>query len=354
MRALRLMSWKSDPVLMEVAKPEPGPGQVVIQVGGAGACHSDLHLMSDFDEGMLPWNPPFTLGHENAGWVHTIGPGVHGFEPGQPVAVTGAWGCGTCFRCRAGIEIYCENLADAPVPGGGGGLGLDGGMADYLLVHDARFLVPLPDGLDPVHAAPVTDAGLTPYHAIRRSLHKLTPDATALVIGAGGLGHMAVQILKATSSAAVVVVDPREAARDLAKRYGADIVLAPGEGVVEAIREAAHGRGADLVLDFVGSDETLATAAASARQLGDLTIVGIAGGSLPVSFFSVPYEVSIQTTYWGTRSELVEVLELAARGLVKPDVHTFSLEDAPEAYRRLRAGDIEGRAVIVPSPSYAR
>jgi propanol-preferring alcohol dehydrogenase len=129
-------------------------------------------------------------------------------------------------------------------------------------------------------------------------------------------------------------------------------VLAPGEGVVEAIREAAHGRGADLVLDFVGSDETLATAAASTRSLGDLTIVGIAGGSLPVSFFSVPYEVSIQTTYWGTRSELVELLELAARGLIKPDVHTFSLEDAPEAYQRLRAGDIEGRAVIVPAPSY--
>ena len=173
-----------------------------------------------------------------------------------------------------------------------------------------------------------------------------------MVIGAGGLGHLAVQILKATSPAAVLVLDPSESARDLAKRCGADLVLAPGEGAVNAIREAAHGRGADLVLDFVGSDETLATAAASARQLGDVTIVGIAGGSLAVSFFSVPYEVSIQTTYWGTRSELAEVLELAARGLIKPDIHTFSLENAPEAYRRLRAGEIEGRAVIVPSASY--
>lgn len=352
MRALRLMSWKSEPVLVEADKPEPGPGQVVIQVGGAGACHSDLHLMSDFDAGTLPWNPPFTLGHENAGWVHDVGAGVRGFEAGQPVAVTGAWGCGRCSRCRVGIENYCENPVEAPVPGGGGGLGLDGGMADYLLVPDARLLVPLPDGLDPIHAAPITDAGLTPYHAIRRSLHKLTPDATAVVIGAGGLGHMAVQILKAASPAAVVVIDPRESARGLATQYGADLALAPDEGVVDAIRQAAHGRGADLVLDFVGSDETLATAAASTRQLGDLTIVGIASGSLPVSFFTVPYEVSIQTTYWGTRSELVEVLELAARGLIRPDVHTFSLEGAPEAYRRLRAGDIEGRAVIVPSTSY--
>ena len=284
-------------------------------MGGAGVCHSDLHLMSDFADGLLPWNPPFTLGHE-------------------------------------GIEIYCEDLADAPVPGGGGGLGLDGGMADYLLVPDSRFLVPIPDGLDPVHAAPVTDAGLTPYHAIRRSLHKLTPDATAVVIGAGGLGQMAVQILKATSATAVIVVDTRESARDLAGRHGADLALAPDAGVVQTIREAAHGRGADLVLDFVGSDETLATAVATTRPLGDLTIVGIAGGSLAVSFFTVPYEVSIQTTYWGTRAELVEVLQLAARGRITPDLRAFPLEDALDAYRHLRAGDIDGRAVITPSPAY--
>lgn len=352
MRAFRLMDWKSEPVMSQVAEPEPGPGQVVIQVGGAGACHSDLHLMTDFEAGLLPWNPPFTLGHENAGWVHKLGQGVHGFDIGQPVAVVGAWGCGICSRCRAGIEIYCENPAGAPVPGGGGGLGLDGGMAEYLLVHDARFLVRLPDGLNPVQAAPLTDAGLTPYHAIKRSLRKLTPDATAVVIGAGGLGHMAVQILKATSPAAVVVVDPLESARELAKRHGADLVLAPGEGQVEAIREHTHGRGADLVLDFVGSDTSLAAAAASTRSLGDLTIVGIAGGSLPVSFFSIPYEVSIQTTYWGTRQELVEVLELAARGLIEPAVRTFSLEDASEAYRQLRAGEIAGRAVVVPAASY--
>ena len=352
MRALRLQSWHSEPVMTEVAEPEPGPGQVVIRVGGAGVCHSDLHLMSDFDQGQLPWDPPFTLGHENAGWVHRVGPGVHGFEPGQPVAVTGAWGCGTCARCREGVEIYCENLAGAPVPGGGGGLGLDGGMADYLLVDDSRFLVPLPDGLDPVHAAPLTDAGLTPYHAIKRSLPKLTPDATAVVIGAGGLGHLAVQILKATSPAAVVVVDPLEAAREVATRGGADVVLAPGDELVQTIREHTHGRGADLVLDFVGSDATLATAAASCRSLGDLTIVGIAGGTLPVSFFSTAYEVSIQTTYWGTRRELGEVLELAARGLIAADIHPYPLEEAPEVYRRLRAGEIAGRAVIQPATSY--
>lgn len=352
MRALRLLEWKSEPVLTEVETPTPGPGQVVVRVGGAGACHSDLHLMWDFEAGALPWNPPFTLGHENAGWVHQVGAGVTGYEPGQPVAVVGAWGCGRCARCRAGVETLCEDPANAPVPGGGGGLGLDGGMADYLLVPDPRFLVPLPDGLDPVAAAPMTDAGLTPYHAVKRSLPKLTPDATAVVIGAGGLGHLGVQILKAVSPATVVVIDPSERARSLAKHVGADLVLAPDAEVAGTVREAARGRGADLVLDFVGSDQTLATAAALMRPLGDLTIVGLGGGTLPVSFFGLPYEVSIQTTYWGDRSELVEVLELAADGLIKPDVHTAPLEEAVEVYRLLQSGEIDGRAVIVPAGTY--
>ena len=180
MKALRLKSWKSEPVLDDIAVPDPGPGEVVVQVGAAGACHSDLHLMHDFEAGALPWNPPFTLGHENAGWVHALGAGVRDLDIGEPVAVVGAWGCGTCRRCLDGLETYCDRPDRAPVPGGGGGLGLDGGMAEYLLVPAARHLVQLPDGLDPVHAAPLTDAGLTPYHAVRLSQSKLGPTATAV------------------------------------------------------------------------------------------------------------------------------------------------------------------------------
>ena len=353
MRALRLESWHSEAVLRDVGTPEPGPGEVLVQVGGAGACHSDLHLMHDFGDGQLPWSPPFTLGHENAGWVHTLGAGVRGLEPGQPVAVVGAWGCGTCAHCRAGLETYCDTPALAPAPGGGGGLGMDGGMADYLLVPDARHLVPLPDGLDPAHAAPLTDAGLTPYHAVRRSREKLTPTATALVIGVGGLGHLGVQVLRATSAARIVAVDAKESARDLAVRSGADLVLAPGPDLASQVREATHGLGADVVLDFVGSDETLATAAASARQLADITIVGLGGGVLPVSFFGVPYEVSVQSTYWGNRAELVEVLDLASRGLLHAAVTRFALEDAPRVYDLLARGEIDGRAVVVPREEYA-
>jgi len=351
-KAVRLLQWKSEPELVEVDRPEPGPGQVVIKVGGAGACHSDLHLMHDFEPGAAPWGPPFTLGHENAGWVDAVGEGVTRFEPGQPVAVYGPWGCGRCERCTAGMEMYCEDLLAAPVPGGGGGLGLDGGMSEYMLVPDARLLVPLPDGLDPAQAAPLTDAGLTPYHAIRRSFAKLTPGATAVVIGVGGLGHMAVQILAATTAARIIAVDQRESALKLAQEHGADIALLSDDAAVGEIRAATGGRGADVVLDFVGVDTTLGMAALAARQMADLTIVGIGGGTLPVSFFSVPYEVSIQTTYWGARPELVELLDLAARGLIGSRVTKFPLDRGVDAYRALRAGEIDGRAVVVPFESY--
>ena len=348
MRALRLLEWKSDPVLVDVPDPDPGPGQVVVRIGGAGACHSDLHLMREFGPGLLPWGPPFTLGHENAGWVHALGDGVVGLEIGQPVAVHGPWGCGACPRCQLGMENYCEHTEDAPVAGGGGGLGLDGGMAELMLVPAARHLVPLPDGLDPVHAAPLTDAGLTPYHAIRRSLPLLVPGSTAVVIGVGGLGHLAVQILEAVCAARVVAVDTREEARSLAVGEGADVALTPEEAA-GAIRSLTGGQGADVVLDFVGSDATLALATAAVRVLGEVTVVGIGGGSYPFSFFTVPYEASLCTTYWGSRPELAEVLDLAARGDLRPVITTCGLDEAVGAYRCMEEGAALGRQVVVPT-----
>lgn len=349
MRAIRLLDWKSEPVLEDVEEPTAGPGQVVIKVGAAGACHSDIHLMDEFESGAVPWNPPFTLGHENAGWVHDLGEGVDHLEVGQAVAVYGPWGCGTCVRCLAGFENYCENVAAAAVPGGGGGLGLDGGMAEYMLIPSARFLLPLPDGLEPTQAAPLTDAALTPYHAIRRSLPKLTADAHAVVIGVGGLGHMAVQILKAMTAASVIAVDMREEALKVAEEVGADFTFVSEETTADEIRKVTGGRGADVVIDCVGADPTIAMGAAAARQMGDVTIVGIGGGSFSLSFFSVPYEVSLQTTYWGARHELIEVLNLGARGLIRSHVTTYTLDEAMAAYEALKSGDIEGRAVILPN-----
>jgi propanol-preferring alcohol dehydrogenase len=222
-------------------------------------------------------------------------------------------------------------------------------MAELLLVPDARQLVPLPDGLDPVDAAPLTDAGLTPYHAIRRSWPKLAPGSTAVVIGVGGLGHLGVQILRATTAAQIIAVDTRESALVLARESGADLTVVSGDGAAATIRTATGGRGADVVLDFVGVDTTLALAAAVVRPLGDLTIVGIGGGSLAVGFFLTPSEVSVQNTYWGSRPELVEVLDLAASGHLRPAVRRFDLDSAVDAYRQMAAGQLEGRAVVVPA-----
>ena len=345
MKAYRLMEWKHDGELTEVPDPEPGPGQVVVKIGGAGACHSDLHLMHDFEAGLLPWGPPFTLGHENAGWVEAVGAGVTGLEVGEAVAVYGPWGCGRCRRCRLGMENYCERQAE--VGAAGGGLGLDGGMAPSMLVPDARLLVPIGD-LDPVEAAPLTDAGLTTYHAVKRSLSLLVPGSTAIVIGTGGLGHMAVQFLRHLSPATVVAVDRRTEALAVAVDEGAHHAVLADDDAATTIGELTGGLGAELVLDVVGADETLALAAAVTRPLGNLTIVGIAGGTLPVSFFGIAYEASVATTYWGTLPELHEVIALARSRAVHSKVERYALEDADRAYAAMVDGSLTGRAVIVP------
>lgn len=345
MQALRLIEWQRPPELQEVPDPEPGPGQVLVRVGGAGACHSDLHLMRDLQAGMVPFAPPFTLGHENAGWVEALGAGVEGVEVGEPVAVYGPWGCGRCRRCRMGMENYCER--QAAIGAMGGGLGRDGGMAPLMVVPSPRFLVPL-DGLDPVDAAPLTDAGLTPYHAVKRSLRLLVPGATACVIGVGGLGHLAVQLLEELSPATIVAVDQRADARSLAAEMGAHHTVEMGDEAAAQVLDASRGRGVDVVLDFVGVDATLALGAAVARPLGHLTIVGIGGGTLPVSFFGIGYEVSVATTYWGTLPELDEVLALAAAGRLRAAVEPYPLSKALDAYTAMGEGRLRGRAVIVP------
>ena len=343
MRALRMVGFQHEPELMDVPEPEPGPGEVVIKVGAAGACHSDLHVLYELDASAI-WQLPMTLGHENAGWVHAMGEGVTGLTEGEPVAVYGAWGCGKCQRCAVGMENYCE--AGSLV--GGGGLGLDGGMADYLLVPHQRHLVALPDGLDPVTAAPLTDAGLTPYHAIRRSWPKLTPDATCVLIGVGGLGHIGVQIARATTAAQVIAVDVKPEALELARKVGADHAVLSDDDAATAIRDLTGGRGADVVIDFVGTTTTLTLARSVARALADVTMVGIGGAEVPLGFFTQPYEVSIATTYWGSRGELVELLALAAKSRLSAERTLYSLDQGAAAYRDLRDGAVTGRAVVVP------
>jgi propanol-preferring alcohol dehydrogenase len=221
-------------------------------------------------------------------------------------------------------------------------------MAEYLLVPAARFLIPL-GTLDPRQAAPLSDAGLTSYHAVKRSVHLLGPGSTAVVIGAGGLGQMAVQMLRALSAATTVVAVDTDAGKlETAKRMGADEALLSGEKAVTRIKDMTGQQGAQLVLDMVGIDPTLRMAAQVARVLGHLTIVGLGGGALSVNFSSPPHECSVASPYWGSLPELMEVITLARQQKIKMLVEHFPLERAHEAYQLLHDGKIQGRAVITP------
>jgi propanol-preferring alcohol dehydrogenase len=320
MHAVQLVRWEAEPELREVEVPEPGPGAVLVKVTAAGLCHSDLHLM-EWPEGTLPWALPFTLGHETAGTVAGLGAGVTAFAEGDAVLVYGPWGCGACPECARGAENRCPNRA-----AGGCGLGFDGGLAEYLVVPSPRLLVPIGE-LDPVHAAPLTDAALTPYHAITTEQHRLPPGSAAVVIGIGGLGHVAVQLLRELTPARIVAIDMREDARRLALGAG------------------AH---AALVLDFVGSDSTAQLAASIVAIGGHVSMVGLGGGAIPIGFGKVPFEVSASRPSWGTLPELHEVVALARSGALEIPVERLTLDETLEGYRRLHDGDVDGRAVVVP------
>ncbi|MCX4917136.1 NAD(P)-dependent alcohol dehydrogenase [Streptomyces sp. NBC_00687] len=345
MKALQYRTIGAAPEVVTVPDPEPGPGQVLLKVTAAGVCHSDIAVMSWPAEN-FPYALPLTLGHEGAGTVAALGDGVSGVAVGDEVAVYGPWGCGICAKCAEGKENYClraDELGIRPP-----GLGAPGAMAEYLLVDDPRHLVPT-DGLDPVAAVPLTDAGLTPYHAIKRSLPKLTPGSTAVVIGTGGLGHVAIQLLRAMTAARVIALDVSEDKLALARTVGAHEAVLSDAGAAAKVRELTGGLGAQAVFDFVGAEPTVRTAGAVAVVEGDISIVGIGGGALPVGFGSLPFEVSVTAPYWGSRGELIEVLDLARAGAVSVHTETYSLDEAPLAYERLHAGKINGRAVILPN-----
>jgi len=345
MDAVRLTSWDHGPVLQDVARPEPGPGEILVDVEAAGLCHTDLHL-TEWPPGTLPYDLPFTLGHEVAGVVRKLGPGASGVCEGERVVVYARWGCGVCWQCARGWENICERPA-ASLRYHGAGLGRDGGLAEQLVVPSARYLVPIGD-LDAAQAAPLADAALTPYHAIERHRDKLRPNATAVVIGVGGLGHVAVQILLATSAVRVVAIDRRPQALAVASASGAHAVL-PADGLTrEDLRDEVGGVGALLVLDFVATDETLALATGVCAQDGAIVYVGRGGGTLGVAAFAVPFESSVTVSTWGTIPELSEVVALARSGAIHTETQGYALGEALRAYDDLAQGRVVGRAVVTP------
>ncbi|MDT0318365.1 NAD(P)-dependent alcohol dehydrogenase [Streptomyces millisiae] len=345
MKAVQYREIGAAPEVVDVPEPEPGPGQVVLRVAAAGVCHSDIAVMS-WPAESFPYSLPLTLGHEGAGTVAALGEGVTGIAEGELVAVYGPQGCGRCAKCAEGKENYCLRAADLGIfpPG----LGSPGAMAEFLLVDDARFLVPL-GGLDPVSAVPLTDAGLTPYHAIKRSLPKLRPGSTAVVIGTGGLGHVAIQLLRALTPSRVIALDVSEDKLTLARAVGAHETVLSDERAADRVRELTGGLGAEAVFDFVGAQGTVTTAGAVAAVEADVSIVGIAGGALPVGINTTAFDVAVAAPYWGSRGELGEVLALARSGAVEVRVETYGIDEAPLAYERLHAGKVNGRAVVLPN-----
>lgn len=345
MRAVQYAAIGEPPRVVEVPDPEPGPGQVVLQVAAAGLCHSDVFIMSRTAEQYRFGPLPLTLGHEGVGTVVALGAGTGGVAVGEQVAVYGPWGCGRCRNCATGKENYC--LAPGPTTGPPG-IARPGALAEYLLVDDPRHLVPL-SGLDPVATVGLTDAGLTPYHAIVGSLGRLGAGRTALVIGVGGLGHVAIQLLRALSAATVVACDVSPGKLEHAREVGAHHTVLAGPGAPAAIREITDGLGTDVVLDLVGSQATVELAGTVAGTEGEIVVVGIGGGALSVGAGLLAHDVSVRAPYWGSRSELIEVFELARRDQVRVDVERYALDDAPRAYERLVRGEVRGRAVVVPT-----
>jgi len=347
MKAVQYRSFGGSPEVVEIDKPAPGPGEVLLKITAAGLCHSDVFVMSIPEDQYYLGTLPLTLGHEGVGIVAELGAGVTSVKVGQHVAVYGPWGCGMCHQCAQGHENYCLRAADLKIQAPG--LGAPGSMAEYMIVDDARHLVDIGD-LDPAIAAPLTDAGLTPYHAIKPSLAKLGAGTTTVVLGAGGLGHLGIQILKAMCSTRVIALDIDESKLRLARESGADItMLSTDPDVVAKVRELTGGRMAEGVFDFAGFQESLDVARQLVASGGDFKIVGIGkgGATVPVGFFSTPYEASISTTYWGYREELFEVIELAKDGKLDVHVERFSIDEAPAAYQKLHDGTLDGRAVIV-------
>jgi propanol-preferring alcohol dehydrogenase len=348
MQAVRFVGVGRPAEIADVPKPEVRPGEVLIKIGGAGVCHSDLHVMEED----LGFTPPFTLGHENAGWVAALGEGVTGFKEGDAVAVYGPWGCGRCHACQLSMENYCENWAE--LNGFGGGLGFDGGMAEYMRVPSARLLVPLGE-LSPAKAAPLSDAALTPYHAIKRALPYLHADSTAVVIGVGGLGHMAIQLLRVLAPVHIVAADIDDQKLAQARTLGADDIVNNRnlDEAVERIQKITGRRGAGVVLDCIGVQPTLDLGAKLLGRNSVWTIVGLGGGHHDFHHGSTPYGTSMSIPYWGSRVELMEVIAMAREGRIHAETIDFPLSQAVEVYRKLKEGQIAGRAVLVPESAAA-
>jgi NAD+-dependent secondary alcohol dehydrogenase Adh1 len=325
----------------EVADPEiENDRDVIVRIGGAGVCRTDLHVIEGLWQDIAQINLPYIMGHENAGWVEAVGSAVSQFKPGDPVICHPLVTCGHSLPARRGHDMQDEDQAFP-------GLTRDGGYAELLRSHE-RAMVHLPATLAPKDVAPHSDAGLTAYHAARKAARHLVPGQTAVMIGAGGLGHIGIQVLRALCAADIIVVDRAEAALKHAEGFDiAHTVLADGNEV-DKVRELTHGYGAEAVIDFVGEGDAVANGLAMTREAGTYYIVGY-GGRLEIPTMEmVVTEKNIVGNLVGTYPDLVELMELADRGRVELATREYPLSQADQALHDLNNGQINGRGVLLP------
>lgn len=341
MKAVRLHGFHQRPVVDEVADPvAKGPFDVVVRIGGAGVCRTDLHIIEGQWDAAMGVALPYTLGHENAGWVHEVGSAVSNVAVGDTVILHPTPTCGLCRACRAGQDMHCS-ASSFP------GLDSDGGMAEYLLTS-ARACVRLEPSTQPRDVAALADAGITAYHAVRKALPLLYPGTTCVVIGAGGLGHIGIQCLDALTATRVVVVDRNPDALKLAAQLGAAHTVVADGTHLDAVMDLTGGAGAEVVFDFVAEQGAEQDGFAMTARAGSYYVIGYGGTVQIPTLDIISTERNLVGNIVGTYNELVELMDLAQAGKVTLHTKTYPLDAAADALDDLDAGRVRGRAVLVP------
>ncbi|MBA4023422.1 MAG: alcohol dehydrogenase [Gordonia sp.] len=341
MRAVQLSAYDTKPELVEVPDPHAdGALDVVVKIGGAGVCRTDLHIIEGQWEQKSGVTLPYTIGHENAGWVEEIGSAVTSVKVGDPVILHPLATCGLCRYCRAGDDVHCVASAFP-------GIDSNGGYAEYLKTN-ARAVVKLDTSLKPADVAALADAGLTAYHAVAKAARFLRPGDTAVVIGAGGLGHIGVQVLAALSAARMIVVDRSEPALALASELGAHHTVVADGTQVQQVLDLTDGNGAEAVIDFVGEGGAIEDGVGMLRRAGNYYVIGY-GGTLSIPTIDViSTEINFIGNLVGSYNDLVELMVLAAQGKVSLHTSTYPLAEFATALSDLDAGNVRGRAILVP------
>ena len=351
MNAARIVNVNEPLQVQDVQTPKPKDSQILVKVQSVGVCHSDVHVWEGYYEGISGQQLkttdrgvkyPLTPGHEIAGIVDSLGEQVEGFSKYEKVLVYPWVGEGMCPACKIGQENLCDKPRSL-------GIYSDGGYAEYVLVPNYKYLVKIGDDMDTDISAPLACAGLTAYGAIKNA--NLKPDENVVIVGTGGLGLMAIQLAKAVTGARIIAMDIDDKKLEVAKKEAADIIVnSKKEDPVKAIMELTGKLGADAVIDFVNATKTVETDIQFLRRRAKLLLVGLFGGELKLSLVTMPTRAyKIIGSYTGSLEDMVELVSLAKRGVIKQVVSKrFKLNQAGEALQMLKDGKIVGRGVINP------